>query len=113
MSCCHFYPTQDRYVLLLDPNSTMAEIQRFVGLMGVFKAEGGVDPLRFELTPKRGVKARLLFVSNFTVLRSDKHHRFTHPTTGLKALRLSEALTLGKSLQGVPQGEKLTPKTKF
>lgn len=109
-----FQELHDRHMVLwIDPNSTMIEIQRFVGLMGVFKAEGWPDPLRFTLTPKMGLKARLFYRSNMTVVRPLPHPRFTHPTTGTQVLRFSQALSLAKKLQGIPEGEKLTLKHKF
>lgn len=100
-------------VLWLDHNATMTEIQRFVGIMGVFNAQGGTDPLRFTLTPKKALKAKLLFVSNITVIRPNPHPRFTHPTTGRSILRYSQAMFIAKKLQGIPEGEKLTLRHSF
>lgn len=109
-----FREIHERHLILwIDPNSTMAEIQRFVGIMGVFGAESGLDPLRFCLTPKKALKATALYLSNVTAVRGRPHPRFKHPTTGISVLRFSEALFLAKKLQGVPEGEKLTIKTKF
>lgn len=99
--------------LWISPETTMAEIQRFVGIMGVFEAKGGTDPLQFSLTPKKGVKARLLYHSNVTVVRPLPHPRFSHPTTGKRIIRLSEAIALSRVLQGIPDGEKLTVRTKY
>lgn len=115
MSSPHlFREIHERHLILwIDSNSTMAEIQRFVGLMGVFHAEGGVDPLRFCLTPKKALKATALYLSNVTAVRGLPHPRFKHPTTGISVLRFSQALFLAKKLQGIPEGEKLTTKSKF
>ncbi len=110
---CFQHLTEKTTQLWIDPNSSMPEIQRFVALMAVFHAKGGIDPLRFTLTPKKALKARLLYVSNVTVVRPLPHPRFTHPTTGTDLLRFSEALSIAKKLQGIPEGERLTTRTKF
>ncbi len=102
-----------RCILWISPESSMAEIQRFVGLMGVFNAKGGTDPLRFTLTPKKGLKARLLYHCNVTVVRPLPHPRFSHPTHGKRVIRLSEAINISKILSGIPEGEKLTTRSKF
>ncbi len=91
----------------------MAQIERFVGIVGAFNAKPSPDPLRFTLTPKKGLKARLFYISNITCIRQPPHPRFNHPTTGTKSLRFSEALDLAKKLQGIPLGEKLTHQHKF
>lgn len=99
-------------MLWIDPNSSMAEIERFVGIMGVFHAQGGTDPLRFTLTPKRAIKARLFYHANITVVRPLPHPRFTHPTR-TRFLRYSQAMELAKTLCGIPEGKKLTTRTTF
>lgn len=97
-------------ILWISPNSTMAEIERFTGLVGVFNAQGGVDPLRFTLTPKKGLKARLLYHCNVTMIRPLPHPRFSHPTTGKRLIRLSEAISIARILSGIRPGDKLTSK---
>jgi hypothetical protein len=99
--------------LWIDANSTLAEIQRFVGIMGAFRCDRCIGSLRFELTPKRALKARLFYHSDITVVRPLPHPRFTHPSTGARILRYSEAMALSKTLQGIPEGERLTTRSKF
>ncbi len=100
-------------ILWISADSTLAEIQRFVGIMGIFHAEGSVDPLCFTLTPKRALKARLLYHAGITVVRPLPHPRFSHPTTGKRVIRLSEAINISRTLSGIPPGERLTTRSKI
>ncbi len=100
---------EPHYVILwITPESSMAEIQRFVGIMGAFNAQGSLDPLQFILTPVKALKARLMYNANLTAVRQYPHPRFTHPTLGKKIIRYSLALELAKHFHGIPEGEKLT-----
>lgn len=96
------------YTVWISAQSTLAEIERFVGIMDVLKIKGGIDPLRFTTTPKRALKARLFFNSNFTVVQSWPKPRLIHPTTGFKRLRYPVAMALARKLQGIPDGVRLT-----
>ncbi len=110
---CFQHITAKSIDLWIDPNSTMAEIQRFVGLMGVFNAKVGSDPLRFTLTPKKALKSRLLYHAGISMVRPLPHPRFSHPTTGSRIIRLSEAINIARTLAGIRPGDRLTLKQKF